>query len=73
MQKRATKTSIKGHNMAKGPDFEKQEPLSAGQIGALVVQLARMARTGGLETLAHILDMAALEAETTSRRRSLNS
>jgi len=72
MQKRAMKTSIKGLNEPKGRDFKEQERLSAGQIGALAVQLARMARTGGLETLAHILDMAALEAETTSRRRSLN-
>ncbi len=73
MQKRAMKTNIKSLNMPTGPAVEKQEPLSAGQIGALVVQLAGMARTRGLETLAHILDMAALEAETTSRNRSLNS
>jgi hypothetical protein len=47
MQKHATKTSIKGHNMAKGPDFEKQEPLSAGPIGARSARLDGPDRRAG--------------------------
>lgn len=45
----------------------RNEHRSLGYIGAISTQLARMARADGFETLASLLEMAALEAATTSK------
>lgn len=63
MQKVGRKRAARRLNARAGMGADIHEPLSAKQIGMSVIQLARSARSGGLETLAHILDMAALEAQ----------
>ena len=39
----------------------------AGYIGEMTAQLAKMARDDGLDLLAHLLEMAMLEAETVGK------
>jgi hypothetical protein len=39
-----------------------------GYIGEMTVELAKMARSDGLDLLANLLEMAALEAESVSKK-----
>jgi len=66
MRKHTKTASIKAPHELESPDSETQESASAVHIGVMIVQLARIARTEGHETLACLLDMAALEAQTTA-------
>lgn len=47
------------------PDAARKE--IAAYVSALVESLARMSRRGGMPTLAYLLDIARLEAETHAR------
>jgi len=45
-----------------------EEGATASYIAELCADLARMARKDGLETLAYLLDMARLEAQSTAQQ-----
>jgi hypothetical protein len=59
-----------GAAMAQGRAGEGERDAAADYVAELSAELARLARSHGLDTLGYILDMARLEAENT--RRHLN-
>ena len=52
----------------RGKGMKNQENHRAGYIGEITVELAKMARTDGLDLLAYLLDMVTLESELTSKK-----
>ena len=62
------KTAQDHHHLTRR-DRAKSESCSLGYIRAISAQLAQIARTDGFETLASLLEMAALEATSASKKQ----
>lgn len=62
------KTAENHHHLTRG-DRAKIESGSLSYVRAISTQLAQIARTDGFETLASLLDMAALEAASAAKKK----
>ena len=52
---------------AGGKGMKKKENHLRGYIGEMTVELAKMAREDGLDLVAHLLEMAALETQSANK------
>jgi len=66
-QDESSPSRASGRAEAKATDEAQRRGETAAYIADLAGDLAKMARSSGLDTLAYILEMASLEADNTTR------